>query len=385
MHGSSDIVCLSHLHWRWVFQRPQHLMTRAARTRRVLYFEEPAVNDIPPEGFEGVIDGVTVVTPPAVPAGASPEDVVELQRAALEDALERHGFERPVLWYYTPMAVAFTAHLDRAATVYDCMDELSAFNEAPPELLEREAELFGTADLVFTGGRSLYEAKRGRHASVHLFPSSIDVDHFGAARRPHEDPAAQAAIPRPRLGWAGAVDERLDLDLLAGLADARPDWQIVIVGPAAHKIDRSALPERPNLHWMGPRPYGDLPAHFAGWDVGIMPFALNRATEYISPTKTLEYLAAGLPVVSTPVPDVVAAYGDLDAVRIATGVDGWVTAVEGALRDGRTAARPEVDAFLARDSWDATWRRMGALVDAAVAARQGDGVDDLPSLEGATR
>jgi len=238
------------------------------------------------------------------------------------------------------------------------------------EAAQELRELTARADLVFAGGRSLYEAKRGRHAAVHLFPSSIDVDHFAGAREPRPDPEGQAHVPRPRLGWAGVIDERVDLGLLAGVAEARPDWQLVLIGPVADKLDRSQLPQRPNLHWLGLRDYADLPAHMAGWDVGIMPFALNRSTAFISPTKTPEYLAAGLPVVSTPVRDVISPYGDLGLVRIAADVDGWVAAVEAALREGRRTPRTVVDAYLARGSWDTTWAAMGELVD-RVAATSG--------------
>jgi glycosyltransferase involved in cell wall biosynthesis len=244
------------------------------------------------------------------------------------------------------------------------MDELSAFANAPPALARLEAELLDRADVVFTGGHSLFEAKRGRHPSVHAFPSSVDVSHFARARRPCEDPADQRAIPSPRLGFYGVVDERMDLALVGGLAHARPDWQIVILGPFA-KIREDSIPRAPNLHWLGQKRYADLPAYVGGWDVAVMPFALNAATRFISPTKTPEFLAAGRPVVSTAIRDVVRPYAERGLVRIAAEVSGFVRAVEESLAEERAPWLARVDAFLSGESWDATWRRMRDLLDAA--------------------
>jgi UDP-galactopyranose mutase len=261
------------------------------------------------------------------------------------------------------MALGFTRGLPARAVVYDCMDELSLFRGAPSELLEREAELLRIAHLVFTGGRSLYEAKRSRHAGVHLFPSSIDAGHFGKARGGMEAPDDQAALPRPRLGYCGVIDERMDLDLLAGIAAARPEWQLVMIGPVV-KIDSADLPKHPNIHYLGAREYGELPRYIAGWDVALLPFAHNASTRFISPTKTPEYLAAGKPVVSTSIRDVVIPYGVEGLVRIADRVADFVEAVEGALaQDTRTSGWLErVDHFLADMSWDRTQRDMAARI-----------------------
>jgi UDP-galactopyranose mutase len=272
------------------------------------------------------------------------------------------------------MAVGFTAGLTPDAVVYDCMDELSLFRGAPAELVEREARLLAGADLVFTGGQSLYEAKRERHGSVHAFPSSIDAQHFGRARAALPEPADQASIPRPRLGYFGVIDERIDLDLLAGVADARPDWQIVMLGPVV-KIDPATLPRRANLHYLGMKDYGELPVYLAGWDAALMPFARNESTRFISPTKTPEYLAGGRPVVSTPIRDVVRPYGELGLVEIAEDPISFVAAVERALAlgaeasSGREAWLRKVDELLVRGSWNRTWREMSELLDAAAAAR----------------
>jgi UDP-galactopyranose mutase len=369
---SFDIVCVSHLRWAFVYQRPQHLLTRAAADRRVFYLEEPTFGDgdwEPLEDGQPRLDvypewkGVTVAVP-RLPADVSPLEAEAMQRTLVDELFLEREIADYVLWFYTPMAVAWTRHLKPLATVYDCMDELSNFAGAPLELTLREDELFERADLVFTGGQSLYEAKRRRHSSVHLFPSSVDVAHFALAREPLPDPADQAEIAHPRLGFFGVIDERMDFELLSGVARARPEWQIVIVGPAVPKFDPEALARDPNVHYLGGKSYDELPAYLAGWDVALLPFALNDATRFISPTKTPEYLAAGKPVVSTPIADVVRPYGDEGLVRIAATVDEFVAAVDASLAERADEERLErVDAFLADQSWDRTWEGMAGLID----------------------
>src|SRR5829696_6471209 len=313
-----DVVCLSHLRWGFVYQRPQHLLSRWARSHRVFFFEEPV--QAPEIGlqFHETPEGVTIVVP-HVPVGLDTADADAVQQTLLDEAFVQREIDRYILWVYTPMAACFAKHLRPLVTVYDCMDELTGFAGAPTELAEREARLLERADVVFTGGRSLYEAKRRLHPNVHGFPSSVDTAHFAAARASLPAPDDQAEIPAPRLGYYGVIDERLDLDLLAGIADARPEWRLVMVGPIV-KIDPASLPQRSNIHYLGAKDYADLPAYAAGWDVALMPFALNASTRFISPTKTLEYLAAGKPVVSTPIADVVAPYGEQGLVLVAEDV-----------------------------------------------------------------
>jgi UDP-galactopyranose mutase len=362
-----DFVCFSHLRWDFVFQRPQHLLTRCGERRRVFYVEEPVF------GGELRLDvseregGVRVVVP-HLPEGARAEPDA-LQRRLLERLFAEHDVQDYVLWYYTPMAVEWTRHLSPAAVVYDCMDELSAFHGAPPELKRREAELFRLADLVFTGGQSLYEAKRPQHPSVHAFPSSIDRAHFAQARSLTADPPDQAHIPHPRLGFFGVVDERLDIALLDAVAAARPDWQLVIVGPVV-KIDEGVLPRRPNIHYLGAKQYRELPSYIAGWDVATLLFAMNESTRFISPTKTPEYLAAGKPVVSTPIRDVVRPYGELGLVRIAATPAEFVAEAEAALAEDGAALLPAADDFLSRTSWDDTWARMWGLIEGVMLNRR---------------
>jgi glycosyltransferase involved in cell wall biosynthesis len=362
----ADVICLSHLRWGFVYQRPNHLMSRAARDRRVFYFEEPLFEEgvSPALRIEAIAPNL-VTAVPVLPRGLSPEEVVAGQRALLDELMARYAIHRPLLWFYTPMALAFADHVACSATVFDCMDELAAFDFAPPELVERERALLARSRVVFTGGHSLYEAKRRRHPDVHAFPSGVDAAHFARAReRRGAEPDEQRFLTHPRLGFFGVIDERMDRELLAILADAHPAWAIVMIGPVV-KIDPGSLPRRPNVHYLGQRPYDALPGHIGGWDVAIMPFAINAATRFISPTKTLEYLAAGRPVVSTPIHDVVHPYGDDGIVRIADR-DHFVGAVEQTLAEScaeRSARRLAVEEILARTSWDDTWEAMKTLID----------------------
>jgi UDP-galactopyranose mutase len=276
------------------------------------------------------------------------------------------------------MALDFTRDVRAGAVVFDCMDELSAFRGAPPELLAHEADLMTRADLVFTGGQSLFEAKRERHRRVFAFPSSVDVPHFAQARNGASDPSDQAHLPRPRLGFFGVIDERMDLELLGAVADRRPDWQMVMLGPCV-KIDPAALPRHQNIHYLGMKRYEELPAYLSGWDVAMLPFARNESTRFISPTKTPEYLAAGRPVVSTSVRDVVRPYGEREFVAIADTADEFVAAVERALAGAPDGWRERVDGFLSEMSWDRTWSEMAHLIDDAVHRRSvADTVQGLP-------
>jgi len=364
------LIVFSHLRWDFVFQRPQQLLTRAALDYEVIFMEEPIL--------EGSVEmwresspwpGVQLVQPLA-PAGTSEHSILCLQERIAQVIAARAGIAPVYLWYYTPMAYAFGRSLSADLIIFDKMDELSAFAFAPPGLLETEAALMQAADLVFTGGASLHAAAFGRNPEVHCFPSSIDAAHFGQARAESAaDPADQAAICGPRIGFFGVIDERIDLGLVAELAALRPDLHLVMVGPTA-KIDPATLPQAPNIHWLGPKAYAELPAYMAHWDLGWMPFALNDATRFISPTKTPEFLAAGLPLISTAIRDVVEPYGRLGLVDI---VDGAATAANAADRmlaacgdvlavRSRLAA---VDRHLAGNSWDATWHGMRAMIETA--------------------
>jgi len=337
-------------------------MLRWARDRRVFYVEEPIFDAITPRLDVQVIASNLHVAVPHLPPGA---DANEEQRALVDALMTRERVAYPLLWLYTPLAFAWARHLRAGVTVYDCMDELSNFRGADASIASRERELFAAADLVFTGGQSLYEAKREQHPRVYPFPSSVDAAHFRRARSHASDPADQASIPHPRVGYFGVVDERMDLDLLRDLAALRPDVHLVLIGPVA-KIDLASVPRAPNLHWLGPKRYEDLPSYLAGWDVAMMPFARNDATRMISPTKTLEYLAAAKPIVSTSIRDVVRPYGEAGVVRIADDARAFAAAIDAA-RDEAMRGEPATiatrEALLASTSWDATFAEMRALVE----------------------
>jgi UDP-galactopyranose mutase len=357
----SCLVVFSHLRWGFLVQRPQQLMSRLARDWRVLFIEEPLPDAAGPARLEVVPQGpnLLVVRPRTTAAGPAfgAAQMVELQ-PLLEPWLREQAGPEHVAWFYTPMALPLLAALQPRAVIYDCMAELAAWRDAPPELARREAELLQRADLVFTPGPTLYQAKRSLHPAVHCLCNAVDVHHFAPARLSLEHPQAHAAaalhagIGRPRLGYAGAVDERVDLRLLEQLADARAGWHVVMVGPVTG-IAPAALPQRPNLHWLGLQPYERLPHLMAAWDVCLLPFVLNEATRSISPTKTLEYMAAEKPVVSTAVPDVAMLHGQ--AVRIAPDAEAFVQACGDALAErgrARGERQSEMLTTVSRFSWD---------------------------------
>jgi UDP-galactopyranose mutase len=351
-------------------------MTRCAADRRVFFVEEPEYRDVSAPALETSASGRVTVVVPVLPKRFERNDAAGAQRALIDELIERERISEYVLWYYTPMALAFTDHLQPAAVVYDCMDELAAFKGADATIAARESELMSRACLVLTGGQSLYEAKRHRHANIHPFPSSVDVAHFATARRVTIDPVDQASIPRPRLGFFGVIDERMDLHLVEGVAAARRDWQIVMIGPVV-KIEPALLPRSANIHYLGAKSYDELPAYVAGWDVAIMPFARNEATKFISPTKTPEYLAAGKPVVSTSIRDVVRPYGQQGLVRIADQVPAFTRACIAAMTEDPSKRITRADAFLRQTSWDGTWTQIKRLLDDAP---RGDAADPSVTL-----
>jgi UDP-galactopyranose mutase len=367
---NSPMICFSHLRWDFVLQRPQHLMQRFSQQRRVFFFEEFIPTDhhlayLEFHTFEGT--SVKAIRPRVPHWWSLAEREIALARL-LDDLLDLHGSKRPILWFYTPLMFSFAKRVDASAIIYDCMDELANFKLAPPHLKAAEQALIERADVVFTGGISLYEAKKDQHDNIHPFPSSVDTHHFSAARGRLSDPSDQKAIPHPRLGYYGVIDERLDLGLVRSLAAARPDLSFVFVGPVL-KISPDDLPRAHNIHYLGQKAYGDLPAYICGWDVALMPFALNDATRFISPTKTPEYLASGRPVVGTRITDVVRGYCDVPGVFLANGLEDFLDACNAALslsRSGDGWLRG-VDEVLARSSWDATFNAMSLLVDRAVA------------------
>lgn len=366
-----DVVCLSHLRWDFVYQRPQHLLTRFARYSRLFFIEEPLFES----GNEAWLDvsereNQVKVVIPHLPHGLNPEQMEESQRRLLNKFFAEHKLERYLFWYYTPMSLAFTDHFSPVLTIYDCMDELSAFKFAPQQLKELEQRLFKKADLVFTGGQSLYESKQKQHPQIFPFPSSIDKAHFAQARQALPQPEDQKPIQEPRIGFFGVIDERMDIELLGAIADTKPDWQFVMVGPVV-KIDPADLPQRPNIHYLGGKSYQQLPAYLSGWSVAMLPFAINESTRFISPTKTPEYLAAGKPVVSTPIRDVIRPYGEKGMVHIAGKPEEFILAIEKALEQQNDQQwKSKVEAFLSNLSWEQTWYNMVQLMQRALEQKE---------------
>ena len=363
-----DLIVFSHLRWNFVYQRPQHLLSRIGRNRRVWFVEEPIHDPDSAPHWERLSagQGVTVLRPhtPVSTNGFSHDQMPHLKNLVRE-LLREEGIIHHMAWFYTPMALPLLEELSPQVIAYDCMDELSAFLNAPAELIEAEDRLFEIADVVFTGGPSLYRAKKDRHKNVHCFPSSVDTDHFARGATSGAEPEDQARLPHPRLGYFGVIDERLDAPLLGAIAEADPEWQIAMVGPVV-KIDPQSLPKRPNIHYFGQRSYADLPGYLSGWDVCLLPFARNEATRFISPTKTLEYMAAEKLIVSTPIVDVAEPYGHI--VYLADTPSGFIEACERALNEEEKERRRRLDesrVVISRTSWDRTADAMESLLEKA--------------------
>ena len=366
--GVNDLICFSHLRWNFVYQRPQHIMSRFGKYGRVFFVEEPVYGSSTPHyTIEQQANTQVWVVTPHLPENI---DIIEAQKGLLKKLMKAMQIRQYFTWYYSPMALSFSDELRPSLVIYDCMDELSAFRFAPAALKQYEAMLFDKADIVFTGGHHLYEAKQYLHHSIYPFPSSIDKDHFLQARLGLPEPEDQREIPRVRIGFYGVVDERFNVTLLKGLATLHPDWHFVIVGPVV-KIDPQSLPDLPNTHFLGGKTYNELPIYLSGWDVAMMPFALNESTKYISPTKTPEYLAGGKPVVSTSIRDVVVPYGKQGLVQIADTVKGFSNAIHLALEQKNNPSwLAKVDAFLAGNSWDKTFQRMAGLIENSIKVKR---------------
>lgn len=361
------IFVFCHLRWDFVFQRPQHLLSRLANSFQIIFFEEPIFHEgkshlrkYSPAPNISVFQPYTQINA----TGFHDDQLAELE--PLVASLVPNG-EKPIVWFYTPMALPLLKQLDAKLVVYDCMDELSAFQNAPKQLVQREKALLNLADIVFTGGPSLYQSKRNLHPNVHCFPSSVDATHFQQALDRSNSHPAQNLIAKPRLGFYGVIDERFDLSLITAIADANRSWQIILVGPVV-KINPASLPQRSNIHYLGQQTYEALPQFLAGWDVCLLPFALNEATRFISPTKVLEYMAAELPIVSTPITDVAIPYGD--TVAIAYNAQEFIKACAAALAlssSQKAALTEKMRTLVAATSWEKTAASMVKLIETACA------------------
>jgi glycosyltransferase involved in cell wall biosynthesis len=384
-----DLVVLSHLRWPWVWQRPQHLVSRLAAARssggaRTWFVEEPSPGPVSaPVLRTEQRNGITRVWL-EVPGGADAVQRLDFGADGTGDyagllrellAQERRP-RRPDVWLYTPLALDLAEALGPGRLVYDVMDDLASFATAAPGLRLRQRRALTAADVVFSGGRSLHQGVlRQRSTGVHLFPSGVETVHYERSRR-----LRPARRERPVAGYVGVVDERLDLVLIADVAAALPDWTVRVVGPVA-KIDPSALPRAANLHYDGMVAYERLPEVMAGFDVALMPFALNDATRSISPTKTLEYLAAGLPVVSTRVPDVVADYDSV--VHFADDGPAFADACRLVLRHAADARDRRLRPVQARHEWDSIAASMAKVLDGVAARGSADPKPGADSAVGA--
>jgi glycosyltransferase involved in cell wall biosynthesis len=365
-----DIICYSHLRWNFVYQRPQHLLSRFAKQFRVFFVEEPLYDAIKPYLDNSLSKEKVWIVVPHLPPGISESEAIQIQEALLREFFEFFQISQYIFWYYTPMALTITQSFVPLLTIYDCMDELSAFKNAPARLKELESLLMEKADLVFTGGQSLYEAKKYQHPCIFPFSSSIDKKHFRKSRSFVPEPIDQNPIPNPRIGFFGVIDERMDLDLLKTISCEKPDWHFVIIGPVV-KIDPDTLPVAPNIHYLGAKSYEELPTYLAGWDIAMMPFAINESTRFISPTKTPEYLAGGKPVVSTPIRDVVTPYGDNGLVYIADTASAFIEGIEKELSmNNKEGWLKAVDTFLEKDSWDNTVEKMLFHINTKIESKQ---------------
>jgi glycosyltransferase involved in cell wall biosynthesis len=385
------IIVHCHLQWNWVWQRPQQFVSRLSQRHKILFVETvgPSAELATPmaryrtaENFRNV----TILTLQFPAWRWNDGEYVDAERRRIVQEFTagpgEGQFDDPVQWFYDPMAVpAFAGKMGEILTVYDCMDELSKFRCAPPEIIEREAELLKRADVVFTGGRKLLEAKSRHNENCHFYGCGVDCEHFGTARKPEtkvpedlmaisledsEPPlAARAALPghRPVLGYFGVVDERMDYELIARLAEANPNWSVVMIGPCI-KVDQAALPKRSNLHWLGQRSYTDLPAYCKGFDICMMPFALNESTEFINPTKALEYMATGRTIVSTAVPDVVRNFGQV--VKIAREPEEFISFCQHALEKPDEAAITRGLKMAAENTWEQIVTKMGEHIEEAM-------------------
>ena len=366
------LIVFSHLRWDFVYQRPQHVLSRLAQHYRVLFFEEPVRGKLTPflERF-APCQNIEVLRPhTAVDAPGFHDDQLPELKPLLAEYLRDFGISDYLVWFYTPMALPLLAELSPRAVIYDCMDELSAFKGAPRQMIQRETALIKRAQLMLTGGPSLYQAKRALHPNVRCFPSAVDAEHYSPStpldekrrERAVEAELQQAAIARPRLGFFGVIDERFDIELIAALADAKPDWNIVLVGPVV-KIPSELVPRRSNIHWLGQQSYDSLPHLVAQWDVCLLPFALNASTRFISPTKTLEYMAAEKPIVSTAVNDVVSLYGD--SVSIVTTPGELVSACASALAETDVQRKARVQRMRTHVT-ELTWNRTARAIHAEI-------------------
>ncbi|OAQ41768.1 amine oxidase [Pedobacter psychrophilus] len=345
-HSSYDVIVFCHLRWDFVYQRPQHLITRLSNDFKILVIEEPVgKGDGSERGFK-ISDNIHVLQPTI--------DNIEDLGSFLKDILETKVF--PVGWFYSPAFVNVLNYLNFSAIVYDCMDELSLFKGASQKLIEQEKNLLSAADIVFTGGKSLYEAKKEKHSNVFCFPSSVDQEHFNLGNKSLELPSDIDSIPKPIVGYYGVIDERINLNLLQMSAQKMPDISFVMIGPIC-KIEEQDLPWAANIFYLGMKTYEELPVYLNEFDYAMMPFALNDATKFISPTKTLEYMCAMKPIISTKIKDVERDYSH--CIQLIDDENDFFNAIHQTKADFKDAYLE----ILQNTSWDRTAAKMSQIIN----------------------
>jgi len=372
------LLVFSHLRWNFVFQRPQHLLTRLAKHYKILFVEEPVTTGSVYIEANQVAPNVHTLVPHTVEDGWGFNDrQMAVVGPLVKDWLQEHAdlTEGYGIWFYTPQALPLKAAFGPDFVIFDVMDELTLFANAPAYLKERETELLQTADLVIAGGPSLARAKQEIRPDTLSLPSAVDAEHYSPTRamqaeaESHYEDTLEHDIPHPRIGFFGVIDERLDIDLVAAIADANPRWHVVMVGPTA-KIDPANLPQRANIHWLGSQPYELLPQLVQGWDVCMMPFAMNDATKFISPTKTLEYMAAEKPIVSTPIHDVIELYGSV--VEIGYTHEEFIGHIEMLLNEEPTQVAQRITEgkeLVKLYSWDETAEKVHQAIEDVIALK----------------
>lgn len=372
MYTATDmhLVFFSHLRWNFLFQRPRHLASRSAGSFKVYFVEEP-VFGMPETRLEflSLGDNLEIIVP-HFRTRMRDDASIAAQKELLTTFFDGKNLANFIFWYTSPLFLPVTEPFRPALTVYDCVHEPAALRFSQQMLKKYEDELFDRADLVFTSGYSLYEAKRRRHGEVHHFPNSVDVAHFFQARPYMTDPTDQASIPHPRIGYFGAIDDRIDVALLEGLAHRKPEWHFVMVGPVCN-IHADTLPRLRNIHYLGTKSYYELPSYISGWDLAIIPFVHNESTRYLNPIKTAEYLAAGKPVITTPITDILRQYGRDKLVNVAGTQDEFIRVASLELGNiDREEWLRRVNEFLPQNSWDKTWQRMLYLMTKKLAGKE---------------
>ena len=350
-----EMIVFSHLRWDFVYQRPQHLISRLSKTRKTLFIEEP-IGKGPNQsiGYE-----IEVVSPTLSVLKPKVDTIYDIHKILRQLQIQ----EVPIAWFYSPSFMELMPFIEPKKVIYDCMDELSLFKGAPTTIKEQEQELMKVANVIFTGGRSLFESKSKQQKNVHCFPSSVDLVHFKKATDEIKIPDDLKEIPKPTIGYIGVIDERIDMKLLAETAKIMPDYSFVMIGPLA-KIGEADLAKGDNIHYLGMKSYNELPNYLAGLDYTMMPFALNDATRFISPTKTLEYMAAEKPIISTAIKDVVSQYSD--CVKIVDSAEQFKKAVEAIENDKKRSFLPLYKNVLDTTSWDHTAMKMSELINLVV-------------------